>query len=43
MKEEKSSFNKFGYQEALFLPLKVGGYFLAGILKGKTAKEFMVS
>ena len=34
---------KFGYQEALFLPLKVGGYFLAGILKGKTAKEFMVS
>ena len=34
---------KFGYQEALFLPLKVGGYFLAGILKGKTAEEFMVS
>lgn len=32
---------KFGYQEALFLPLKVGGYFLAGILKGKTAEEFM--
>lgn len=34
---------KFGYQEALFLPLKVGGYFLAGILKGKTAEEFMGS
>ncbi len=24
-----------------FLPLKVGGYFLAGILKGKIAEEFM--
>ena len=55
MKEEKSCLNtcvseslyifkkKFGYQEALFLPLKVGGYFLAGILKGKTAEEFMGS
>ena len=32
---------KFGYQEALFFFFLVGGYFLAGILKGKTAEEFM--